>query len=67
MNLGNLVSIGKVAAKNLIHGVCENSAYETVGAVPIAGPVRISFTGMARAAGYPKTYEVEILQDWGEM
>ncbi|MFH1293795.1 MAG: thiamine pyrophosphate-dependent enzyme [Pseudomonadota bacterium] len=64
MNVGSLVTIGHAAPKNLIHCVCENGTYETTGAVPIPGAGRISFTGMARAAGYPKTYEFNNLHDW---
>lgn len=64
MNLGSLVTIGHAAPKNLIHCVCENGTYETNGGVPLPGIRRISFTGIARAAGYPKTYEFANLEDW---
>ena len=64
MNLGSLVTIGHAAPRNLIHCVGENGTYETNGAVPIPGAGRISFTGLAREAGYVKTYEFDDLQDW---
>lgn len=64
MNLGSLVTIGHASPRNLIHCVCENGTYETNGAVPIPGAGRISFTGLARDAGYGKTYEFDNLQDW---
>lgn len=64
MNLGSLVTIGHAAPKNLIHCVCENGIYETVGGTPIPGAGQISFTGIARAAGYRKTYEYDNIQDW---
>ena len=64
MNMGSLITIGHAAPKNLIHCVCENGTYETNGAVPIPGAGRISFTGMALAAGYAKTYEFDNLHDW---
>ncbi len=66
MNLGTLVTIGQAAPKNLIHCVCENGTYETSGAVPIPGAGRISFAGLARDAGYPKTYEFDNLLDWDQ-
>jgi len=44
--------------------VCENGTYETNGAVPIPNRPRVSFTGLARAAGYPKTYEFSTLDEW---
>jgi sulfopyruvate decarboxylase subunit beta len=57
MNLGSLVSIAEAAPRNLVHFVCENGTYEANGAHPIPGRDRISFTGFARAAGYPHCYE----------
>ena len=64
MNLGSLVTIGHAAPRNLIHCLGQNGTYETNGAVPIPGAGRISFTEMARAAGYVKTYEFDNLEDW---
>jgi phosphonopyruvate decarboxylase len=64
MNLGTLVTIGQAAPRNLLHIVCRNNTYETNGAVPIPGAEQVSFTGLARAAGYPRTYEFEDLADW---
>ena len=64
MNLGSLVTIANAAPKNLIHCVCENGTYETNGAVRIPNAGRVSFTGLAKAAGYPKTYEFSNLEEW---
>jgi sulfopyruvate decarboxylase subunit beta len=64
MNLGSLVTIANAAPKNLVHCVCENGTYETNGAVCIPNAGRVSFTGLATAAGYPKTYEFSKLEDW---
>jgi sulfopyruvate decarboxylase subunit beta len=64
MNIGSLITIGHAAPRNLIHCVCENGTYETNGAVPIPGAGRISFTGMAKAAGYATTHEFDNLSDW---
>ncbi len=64
MNLGTLVTIANAAPKNFVHCVCENGTYETNGAVAIPGAGRLSFTGLARAAGYPKTCEFSALADW---
>lgn len=64
MNLGSLVTIGNAAPSNLIHCLCRNGTYETNGAVPIPGAGHISFTAMARAAGYRKTYEYADLEEW---
>jgi len=64
MNLGSLVTIANAAPKNFIHCVCENGTYETNGAVRIPNAGRVSFTGLAKAAGYPKTYEFSNLEEW---
>jgi len=64
MNLGSLVTIGNVSPKNLVHCVCENGTYETNGAVPVPGTGRVSFTALACAAGYPRTYEFDTLEEW---
>jgi sulfopyruvate decarboxylase subunit beta len=57
MNLGTLVTIASQASKNLVHFVCENGMYEANGAHPIPGRDGVSFSGLARAAGYPKVYD----------
>lgn len=64
MNLGSLVTIANAAPKNFIHCVGENGTYETNGSVPIPRAGKIRFTELAKAAGYPKTYEFSNLEDW---
>jgi phosphonopyruvate decarboxylase len=64
MNLGTLVTVAEVAPKNFVHFVCENGTYETNGGHPIPGRNQVNFAGMARAAGYKKTYEFSELEDF---
>jgi phosphonopyruvate decarboxylase len=64
MNLGSLVTIANAAPKNFVHCVCENGTYETNGGVPIPRAGQVSFTGLAREAGYPRIYEFDNLEDW---
>jgi sulfopyruvate decarboxylase subunit beta len=52
MNLGSLVTIAGVAPENLVHFVCQNGCYEANGEHPIPGQDKVSFAGLARAAGY---------------
>jgi phosphonopyruvate decarboxylase len=64
MNLGTLVTIAHAAPRNLVHCLCQNGTYETNGAVSIPGQGQVSFTGLARQAGYPKTYTFDTLEAW---
>lgn len=64
MNLGTLVTVANAAPKNFVHCVCENGSYETNGGVPIPRVGKVSFTGLAKEAGYPKTYTFDNLDDW---
>lgn len=61
MNLGCLVTVANAAPKNLIHFVCSNGMYETSGCQSIPCREQISFTGLARAAGYPVVEEFDDL------
>lgn len=64
MSLGALVTIAHAAPQNLVHCLCQNGTYETNGSVPIPRAGKIDFGGMARAAGYPRTYEFDDVRDW---
>jgi thiamine pyrophosphate-dependent acetolactate synthase large subunit-like protein len=64
MNLGSLVTIANAAPKNFVHCLCENGTYETNGAIPIPRAGKIRFVDMAKAAGYPNTYEISNLGEW---
>jgi thiamine pyrophosphate-dependent acetolactate synthase large subunit-like protein len=63
MNLGALITIATSAPKNLIHFVCENDAYDTTGGQPVPGAGKVDFAAMARAAGYPRAFTFENLED----
>ena len=62
MNLGSLVTIANEAPKNLIHFLCENGSYEANGGHPIPGAGVVRFADIAKAAGYPRTYEFSDLE-----
>ncbi len=61
MNLGSLVTIAEARPPNLVHFVCENGTYEANGGHPIPGRDRVSFAGLARAAGYAAVHELATL------
>ena len=62
MNLGSLVTIANLAPPNLIHFVFENDVYRTTGGQPIPRAGKISFTGLAVAAGYANVHEFADLE-----
>jgi len=64
MNLGTLVTIASQKPANLVHFLCENGTYEANGNHPIPGQGKVDFAGLARAAGYVKTYEIAELGDF---
>jgi|TARA_B100000959_G_C14949643_1_gene611370 phosphonopyruvate decarboxylase len=56
MNLGGLVTAANLAPKNLVHFVSFNKIYEVNGRYPIPAADQIDFSGIAKAAGYPRTF-----------
>lgn len=59
MNLGSLVTVAEAAPRNLLHLVAENGCYEVNGGHPVPGRGRVSFAGLARAAGYAAAWEFD--------
>lgn len=64
MNLGSLVTIANMAPSNLYHFLCENGTYEANGEHPIPGQGKVSFTGLAKAAGYAVVREFSDLAEF---
>ena len=64
MNLGTLVTVANKAPQNLYHFVLENGMYATTGGQPIPGKDLLSFTEMAKSAGYAATYQFDDLEDF---
>jgi len=64
MSLGTLASIVEADPKNLVLFVLENGAYEITGNQPIPGAGRIDFGGLARAAGFPRVYDLAWASDY---
>jgi phosphonopyruvate decarboxylase len=63
MNLGTLVTVANMAPSNLIHFVSYNKIYEVNGRYPVPGAGRTDFSGLAKAAGYQRTYTISELDD----
>ena len=64
MTLGTLVTIVDSGAKNLVLFVLENGSYEITGNQPIPGAQSVDFPGLARAAGFPRVYDLAFRRDF---
>ena len=64
MNLGTLVTIAGQAPANLYHIVLENGMYAMTGGQPVPNQGRLSYQGLAEAAGYAKVFEFDDLEEW---
>ena len=66
MNLGTLVTVGEQQPRNLYHFVLENGMYATTGGQPILCKDKISFTGLAKSAGYAAVYDFDDLEEFSQ-
>ena len=64
MNLGTLVTIAGQAPANLYHIVLDNGMYAMTGGQPVPNQGRLSYHGLAEAAGYAKIFEFDDLEEW---
>ncbi len=63
MNLGTLVTIGKVAPRNFTHMVFRNGTYEANGGHPLPNP-QTDFETIARGAGINKACTITDVKDF---
>ncbi len=63
MNLGTLATIGEAGPVNLFHLVFANGTYEVNGNHPVPGGKTIAFSPIAKACGYPHTFEFSSLSE----
>lgn len=64
MGLGALATIAELAPPNLYHFLLDNECYATTGGQPVPNAGRISYEGLARAAGYPRALSIERLEEF---
>ncbi|HEU0006283.1 MAG TPA: thiamine pyrophosphate-dependent enzyme [Terriglobia bacterium] len=64
MTLGTLVTAVQSGATNFILFVVENGTYEITGNQPVPGTGFVDFVGMARAAGFQKTFSFDDAEDY---
>jgi sulfopyruvate decarboxylase subunit beta len=63
MNLGCLLTEAQQAPTNLKHFVIDNQVYQTVSTVPMVNRGLTDYTGIARAAGIPRTLPIDNVPD----
>ena len=63
MQLGSLATVAGVGARNFYHVVFHNGVYHTSGEQPVPGSERISFQGLAAAAGYAFSERIDNLEE----
>jgi sulfopyruvate decarboxylase subunit beta len=64
MNLGSLTTLARYRPKNLLHIVFDNESLLSVGGFPTATSTGTNITGMAAAAGVPRTATVRDLDSF---
>lgn len=64
MNLGTLVTVAGMAPRNLYHIVLDNGMYAMTGGQPVPNAGKVSYRGLAEAAGYARTFEFDDLEEW---
>ena len=64
MNLGSLATVSEVQPENFIHFVVQNGSYAGSGNQPIPSSNQISFSKIADAVGYAKTFEFDNIEDF---
>lgn len=63
MNLGALATIAEIKPRNFYHFLMDNECYATTGGQPVPNSSNISYSGIAREAGYPSTYFFDDLEE----
>ncbi len=64
MNLGIIATIAGQKPKNFLHLLMDNECYATTGGQPVPNASEINYAGMAREAGYKKTFEFDNLEEF---
>jgi hypothetical protein len=63
-DLGSLATIGESKPENLVHFVFDDASHQSTGGLPVKGVDAVDFVGMARGAGYVKTYQFDKLEEF---
>jgi phosphonopyruvate decarboxylase len=66
MNMGVLGTVAGMKPKNFIHFLMDNECYATTGGQPVPNAGNINYAGMAREAGYKKTFSFDNLEDFAD-
>jgi sulfopyruvate decarboxylase subunit beta len=64
MQLGSLLTVASATPRRFMHVVFHNGVYDTSGSQPILSEGRMSFTGLAEAAGYTKAVRFDDVESF---
>ncbi len=64
MNLGSIITVAGKGPANFYHIVVDNGVYAMTGGQPVPNAGNLDFQGLAKAAGYARTFEFDDLEDW---
>lgn len=64
MNLNGLVTVGRMAPKNLVHIVFDNKIYESSGCIPTASAYNVDIAAFGTAAGIKNATKVKTVKEF---
>lgn len=62
MSMGILPTIAEHKPRNFYHVMLDNECYATTGGQPVPNATSVSYDGLARAAGYARTYAYDNIE-----
>lgn len=66
MNMGVLGTVAGMKPTNFVHFLMDNECYATTGGQPVPNATDINYAGMAREAGYKKTFSFDNLEEFAD-
>ena len=64
MNMGVLGTVAGMKPSNFVHFLMDNECYATTGGQPVPNATDINYAGMAKEAGYKKTFSFDNLEEF---
>ena len=64
MSMGQLATIAEQAPPNFYHFILDNEIYATTGGQPVPNAKHVDYAMIAKAAGYPRAFNISELSDF---